>query len=79
MYCRSGQSTEEEMYNNEHGSPAFVEFLDLIGKKVKLKGFEKFKGGLDNKSKYMHLLCHHDSKCALQAVRWLINSMLGFS
>ena len=51
MYCKAGQSTEEEMYNNEHSSPAFTEFLDLIGRKVKLKGFDKFKGGLDNKSK----------------------------
>lgn len=51
MYCKSGQSTEEEMYNNEHSSTAFIEFLDLIGKRVRLKGFEKYKGGLDNKSK----------------------------
>lgn len=51
MYCKSGQSTEEHMYNNEHSSPAFTEFLDLIGRKVQLKGFDNFKGGLDNKSK----------------------------
>jgi len=50
MYCKAGQSTEEEIYNNEHSSPAFTSFLDLIGRKVKLKGFEQFKGGLDTKS-----------------------------
>lgn len=50
MYCKYGQSTEEEMYNNEIGSPAFIEFLDLIGQRKRLKGFDKFKGGLDNKS-----------------------------
>lgn len=51
MYCRAGQATEEEMYNNENAGPAFIEFLDLIGRTVRLKGFEKYKAGLDNKSK----------------------------
>ena len=51
MYCRNGQQTEEEMYNNEEGGPAFNEFLDLIGQKVRLKGFNKYKAGLCNKSK----------------------------
>lgn len=51
MYCRSGQATEEEMYNNEEAGPAFNEFLDLIGQRVRLKGFQKYTGGLDNKGK----------------------------
>lgn len=50
MYCKSGQSTEEQMYNNEHASPAFTDFLDLIGRRVRLLGFEQFRGGLDSKS-----------------------------
>nr|KAG5714573.1 hypothetical protein BaRGS_007019 [Batillaria attramentaria] len=50
MYCRGGQSTEEEMYNNESSSPVLEEFLDLIGQKVRLKGFEKYRGGLDCKT-----------------------------
>lgn len=50
MYCGSGQQTEEEMYNNEEGSPAFNEFLELIGSKVRLKGFSKYKAGLCNKN-----------------------------
>jgi len=49
LYCKAGQSTEEEMYNNEDGGPAFDEFLELIGQKVRLRGFEKYKAGLDNK------------------------------
>lgn len=53
MYCRAGQQTEEEMYNNEEGGPAFNEFLDLIGQRVKLKGFNKYKAGLCNKSKLL--------------------------
>ncbi|XP_071486438.1 uncharacterized protein [Diadema antillarum] len=50
MYCKTGQSTEEEMYNNEHSSPAFDEFLESIGDKVRLKGFERYRAQLDNKT-----------------------------
>ncbi|XP_068085355.1 signal-induced proliferation-associated 1-like protein 2 isoform X3 [Anabrus simplex] len=50
MYCRAGQSSEEDMYNNEEAGPAFNEFLDTIGQRVRLKGFEKYKAGLDNKT-----------------------------
>lgn len=32
LYCKSGQATEEEMYNNQNAGPAFLEFLDTIGK-----------------------------------------------
>ena len=41
------------MYHNffsDVGSPAFEEFLETIGEKVALKGFDSFRGGLDNKS-----------------------------
>lgn len=51
MYCRAGQSSEEEMYNNEQAGPAFTEFLETIGQKVRLNGFGKYKAGLDNKCK----------------------------
>ena len=51
LYCREGQQSEEEMYNNEDGGAAFKEFLDLIGQRVRLKDFNKYKGGLCNKSK----------------------------
>ena len=50
MYCRDGQQSEEEMYNNEEGGPAFNEFLDLIGQRVRLKGFNRYKAGLCNKA-----------------------------
>lgn len=50
LYCRAGQSTEEDMYNNEEAGPAFSEFLQTIGKTVCLKGFEHYKAGLDNKT-----------------------------
>lgn len=55
MYCKAGQSTEEEMYNNESAGPAFEEFLQLLGERVRLKGFEKYRAQLDTKSKkYMY-------------------------
>lgn len=39
------------MYNNETAGPAFEEFLDLLGQRVRLKGFSKYRAQLDNKSK----------------------------
>ncbi|GAA6108622.1 signal-induced proliferation-associated 1-like protein 1 isoform X1 [Tachysurus ichikawai] len=50
MYCRAGQSTEEEMYNNELAGPAYEEFLQLLGEKVRLKGFSKYRAQLDTKT-----------------------------
>lgn len=55
MYCRAGQSTEEEMYNNETAGPALEEFLQLLGDKIRLKGFTKYRAQLDTKSNN-HLL-----------------------
>lgn len=51
LLCRAGQSTEEEMYNNEEATPAFSEFLELLGEQVLLKGFTKYAAQLDTKSK----------------------------
>ncbi|XP_041420468.1 signal-induced proliferation-associated 1-like protein 2 isoform X2 [Xenopus laevis] len=48
LYCKAGQCTEEEMYNNETAGPAFEEFLDLLGQRVRLKGFSKYRAQLDN-------------------------------
>uniref|UniRef100_A0A3Q3JQZ2 Signal induced proliferation associated 1 like 1 n=1 Tax=Monopterus albus TaxID=43700 RepID=A0A3Q3JQZ2_MONAL len=50
MYCRAGQSTEEGMYNNETAGPALEEFLQLLGEKVRLKGFTKYRAQLDTKT-----------------------------
>ncbi|XP_066098240.1 signal-induced proliferation-associated 1-like protein 3 isoform X3 [Saccopteryx bilineata] len=50
LYCRAGQSSEEEMYNNEEAGPAFEEFLSLLGEKVCLKGFSKYAAQLDVKT-----------------------------
>ncbi|XP_031467697.1 signal-induced proliferation-associated protein 1-like [Phasianus colchicus] len=50
LYCRAGQSTEEEMYNNECAGPAFNEFLSLLGERVTLKAFSKYAAQLDTKT-----------------------------
>ncbi|ELK12875.1 Signal-induced proliferation-associated 1-like protein 3 [Pteropus alecto] len=57
LYCKAGQSSEEEMYNNEEAGPAFDEFLSLIGEKVCLKGFTKYAAQLDVKT-YRALTLH---------------------
>jgi len=49
VYCREGQTREEEMFGNEHGSELFEEFLNLIGDRIKLCGFSGYSGGLDTK------------------------------
>lgn len=43
MYCKANQCSEEEMYNNRDSAPAFDEFLDTIGQRVRLKVILKFK------------------------------------
>ncbi|KAF6736876.1 Signal-induced proliferation-associated 1-like protein 3 [Oryzias melastigma] len=50
LLCRSDQSTEEEMYNNEEATPAFSAFLELLGEQVLLKGFGKYAAQLDTKT-----------------------------
>ncbi|XP_064624047.1 signal-induced proliferation-associated 1-like protein 1 [Lineus longissimus] len=50
MYCKAGQCTEEEMYNNEQCGPAFDEFLRCIAEEVRLKHFDGYRAGLDNKT-----------------------------
>uniref|UniRef100_A0A674MAA0 Signal-induced proliferation-associated 1 like 1 n=1 Tax=Takifugu rubripes TaxID=31033 RepID=A0A674MAA0_TAKRU len=50
MYCMAGQSSEEEMYNNESAGPALEEFLTLLGERVRLKGFTKYRAQLDIKT-----------------------------
>ncbi|XP_051001871.1 signal-induced proliferation-associated protein 1 [Acomys russatus] len=50
LYCRAGQGSEEEMYNNREAGAAFTQFLDLLGEVVRLRGFEKYRAQLDTKT-----------------------------
>lgn len=47
LYQRPGQTTEEELFANSEMSPAFEEFLDTIGQRIKLKDHKGYRGGLD--------------------------------
>ncbi|XP_068823196.1 rap1 GTPase-activating protein 1 isoform X1 [Capricornis sumatraensis] len=47
IYQKLGQTSEEELFSTNEESPAFVEFLEFLGQKVKLQDFKGFRGGLD--------------------------------
>lgn len=47
VYIREGQTSEEAILSNKTESQVFREFLETIGDRVTLKGFDKYKGGLD--------------------------------
>ncbi|XP_024915623.1 rap1 GTPase-activating protein 1 isoform X3 [Cynoglossus semilaevis] len=47
IYQKFGQTTEEELFGNMEESPAFVEFLEILGHKIELHDFKGFRGGLD--------------------------------
>ncbi|KAL5015173.1 hypothetical protein ScPMuIL_009443 [Solemya velum] len=47
IYQQFGQTKEEELFGNEHHSPAMEEFLNFLGDRVKLKEFKGYRGGLD--------------------------------
>uniref|UniRef100_A0A3B5A0V7 Rap-GAP domain-containing protein n=1 Tax=Stegastes partitus TaxID=144197 RepID=A0A3B5A0V7_9TELE len=47
IYQRFGQVSEEELFRNNEETPAFSEFLQLLGDTVELQDFKGFRGGLD--------------------------------
>ena len=47
LWCKPGQTDENEIYNNNSCSPAFDDFLQLLGKRVRMAGWPKYAGGLD--------------------------------
>ncbi|XP_022625082.1 rap1 GTPase-activating protein 2-like isoform X3 [Seriola dumerili] len=47
IYQRFGQVSEEELFRNNEETPAFTEFLLLLGDTVELQDFKGFRGGLD--------------------------------
>jgi len=47
LYCTDGQTKEEEMFSNEHGSPQYEEFLALLGERINLKYWNNYRAGLD--------------------------------
>lgn len=49
IFVDKGQNDENQIYSNCSGSPAYEEFLDLLGR-VKLQGYTGYRGGLDVKN-----------------------------
>lgn len=47
IYVKENQFTEEQILDNNDNSPLFDEFLQLLGDRCRLRGFDKYKGGLD--------------------------------
>lgn len=47
IYVKENQFTEEQILDNNDNSPLFDEFLQIMGDKIRLRGFDKYKGGLD--------------------------------
>lgn len=47
IFVKEEQYTEEQILDNNENSPLFDEFLTLLGDRVRLRGFDKYKGGLD--------------------------------
>ncbi|XP_050506896.1 GTPase-activating Rap/Ran-GAP domain-like protein 3 [Diabrotica virgifera virgifera] len=49
IYMKQGQTSDDEILSNEYGSYRFEQFLSLLGDKIKLRGWDKYRGGLDIK------------------------------
>ncbi|KAK0172503.1 hypothetical protein PV328_005813 [Microctonus aethiopoides] len=49
LHQRVGQVTEEQLFGNRQITPAFQEFLDLLGQKIDLKDHKGYRGGLDTR------------------------------
>ncbi|XP_076380937.1 GTPase-activating Rap/Ran-GAP domain-like protein 3 isoform X3 [Megalopta genalis] len=49
IYAKKGQITDDEMLSNEQGSSEFDNFLEILGERIWLKNWDKYRGGLDVK------------------------------
>ncbi|XP_050298130.1 rap1 GTPase-activating protein 1 isoform X2 [Anthonomus grandis grandis] len=47
LYQKHRQTTEEELFSNRVTSPAFDDFLSLLGQRIQLKDHKGYRGGLD--------------------------------
>ncbi|MFT7818370.1 rap1 GTPase-activating protein 2-like isoform X6 [Arapaima gigas] len=47
VYQKFRQISEEELFSNSEETPAFQEFLELLGDCIELQDFKGFRGGLD--------------------------------
>ena len=50
IYQRVDQTDEAEIFNNDSPSNEMIEFLQILADRVRLKGFDKYRGDLDIKN-----------------------------
>ncbi|CAG8674096.1 15113_t:CDS:2, partial [Acaulospora colombiana] len=50
LYCAPSQKTEDEWFSNTKVSLEYDNFLGILGDKIRLQGWQGFKGGLDTKT-----------------------------
>ncbi|XP_013183452.2 GTPase-activating Rap/Ran-GAP domain-like protein 3 [Amyelois transitella] len=49
MLMKPAQKTDDEMLSNEKGDEKWERFISLLGDKIRLRGWNRFRGGLDVK------------------------------
>eukprot|EP01119_Soliformovum_irregulare_P011178 TRINITY_DN2782_c0_g2_i1.p1 TRINITY_DN2782_c0_g2~~TRINITY_DN2782_c0_g2_i1.p1 ORF type:complete len:1124 (-),score=330.52 TRINITY_DN2782_c0_g2_i1:6-3377(-) len=49
LYVKAGQTDEDEMFANNEPSQQFEDFLNFLGQKVQLEGWDRYRAGLDVK------------------------------
>ncbi|XP_054729663.1 GTPase-activating Rap/Ran-GAP domain-like protein 3 isoform X1 [Anastrepha obliqua] len=49
VYMQPGQDCDDEMLSNQDASQDFEDFLHILGERIRLKGWDRFRGGLDVK------------------------------
>eukprot|EP01091_Cochliopodium_minus_P012872 TRINITY_DN4007_c0_g2_i1.p1 TRINITY_DN4007_c0_g2~~TRINITY_DN4007_c0_g2_i1.p1 ORF type:complete len:839 (-),score=238.76 TRINITY_DN4007_c0_g2_i1:32-2548(-) len=52
LYAKDGQILEEDMFCNNEEYPKFDKFLSILGDKVALNGWTRYRGGLDTKNNH---------------------------
>jgi hypothetical protein len=53
LTIKNNQTTEEAWFSNTGLSTNLKEFLNAMGKKIELKGFQGYSAGLDTRSKFI--------------------------
>jgi hypothetical protein len=50
LLCLEGQTDENQMFGNKDSTPELEQFMSIMGDKITLQGWTKFRGGLDIKA-----------------------------
>ncbi|KAL1916329.1 uncharacterized protein VTP21DRAFT_5946 [Calcarisporiella thermophila] len=78
LYIAPGQTSEEAWFANREGSAAFNRFLEVLGRKVPLKGFDGFTGGLDTRGGESGEWTYYDRTWREFEVAYHVSTLLPF-